>query len=131
MSGLPGDRRKKETVVTLIPSKELAAMVAEYGSKAEVEEAKLDDSRKPLPVKLGEKLVAMNIRIPELIAAWSKRANEPISKMEFRQHVKKLLERPNVKEVDQLFESLDEECVLLIATHIQTPTRPPSPLFLS
>ena len=45
----------------------------------------------------------------ELIAAWSKRGNEPISKMEFRQHVRKLLDKPNVKEVDMLFESLDDD----------------------
>ena len=50
-------------------------------------------------VRLGERLVAMNVKIPELVAAWSKRSNEPISKMEFRQHVRKILERPNVKEV--------------------------------
>lgn len=48
-----GERsRRKDADVSIIPSTELEALVSEYSSKAEAEDTKLDEARKPLPVRL-------------------------------------------------------------------------------
>lgn len=63
------------------------------------------------PHSLGEYLVEQKIKPNELVASWAKRGEEPISKMEFRQHVRKLPLDGKVesKDIDALFEELDDD----------------------
>ena len=53
-------------------------------------------------------------KVNELVSSWAKRGEEPINKMEFRQHVRKLLSadktyKIDMRQVDELFEELDED----------------------
>ena len=71
-------------------------------------------SHEAVEVEAGRLLVDADIRIVDLVASWAKNERVGINKMEFRQNIRRLLEqgggqRPNVKEVDKLFESLDED----------------------
>ena len=121
-----GSKKKKDGDgghgLSLTPSVELEALVRELKTKAVQEESKLDPSKKKLTVKLGEALLSRNTKIPELVASWAKRGVEPITKMQFRQSVRKLFEIacegdsknavgsvPNVKEIDSLFEEFDDD----------------------
>jgi len=60
-------------------------------------------------VLIGESLVASNIKIHDLIVTWTKRVDQPVSKIEFRQHIGKLVDGADTKQIDALFESLDED----------------------
>jgi Ca2+-binding EF-hand superfamily protein len=99
----------------LTSSAQLEALAAQLMRDAEVEEAQLDDSKKKLSVKLGEVLVRTGAKIPEIVSSWAKRGVEPVTKMQFRQNVRKLVEdniqglKLNVKDVDALFESFDDD----------------------
>ena len=104
-----GMKMRKPSASTMSTSADLQVTMNEYIQKAEAEDAKLDDSKKTLPVKLGEALVMKKVKVGELVQTWAKRGEEPISKMEFRQHVRKLLGKPDSKQVDALFEALDED----------------------
>ena len=56
--------------------------------------------------------VLMNKKVNELLHSWTKGSSDtPISKIEFRQHVKKLVPKfkGDMKEVDGLFDSLDAD----------------------
>ena len=106
--GMPS-QKNKAAAPSLVLAKDLDALAIDYVQRADVEDAKLDENRKPLTVKLGEILAKSGMRLSDLLASWGKREKEPISKMEFRTNVRKMLDKPNVKELDSLFESLDED----------------------
>jgi len=101
--------KRDSNKLVLAPSSELAAAAVELEAQAAAEASKIDESTKSVAVKLGDALVKKNIKIPEMVVAWAKRGEEPISKMEFRQHVRKLVDKPDAKQIDALFESLDED----------------------
>ena len=105
----------------LRPVPELEAARDDYYRKASKEEEALS-SRAPHCRWLGKELMARQTKVAELVASWAKRGEEPISKMEFRQQVRKYLEtkdekaekgakaeKIDIKEVDTLFESLDKD----------------------
>ena len=119
-----GSRKKKDSDgghgLSLTPSTELEALVTELKAKALAEDAKLHPSKKRNTVKLGEMLLTRQIKIPELVSSWAKRGVEPITRMQFRQNMRKLFEMacrddassgaiPNVKEIDALFDHFDDD----------------------
>ena len=106
----------------LRPVPELEAARDDYYRKASKEEEALSSKGASLSVRLGKELMARQTKVAELVASWAKRGEEPISKMEFRQQVRKYLEtkdekaekgakaeKIDIKEVDTLFESLDKD----------------------
>lgn len=108
-----GKRRAKRSTddanAPILPSTTLAAAVKECQDKTATEEAKLDPSKKTIPVLLGESLLESKLKVGELVQTWAKRGNEPLNKMEFRQHIRKLVEKADSKKIDALFESLDDD----------------------
>ena len=93
----------------LVQSSVLQADIKRYEQIILDEEAKLDPSKKSMSVLIGESLVASNIKIHDLIVTWTKRVDQPVSKIEFRQHIGKLVDGADPKQIDALFESLDED----------------------
>jgi len=93
----------------LLPSAELIEGLNSLKAELAMEQAKVDDTRKPLSVKLGELLVMRQVRIPEMVTQWAKRGVEPITKFEFRLHVRKLMEQAQAKDIDGLFDSFDSD----------------------
>ena len=84
--------------------------MAEYTQRIDVEEDLLDPSKKTLSVKIGESLVASNTKVAELVGTWAKGGSEPLSKVAFRQNVRKLLEKPDAKQIDALFDVGLRQC---------------------
>ena len=64
---------------------------------------------KTVAVLLGEVLSARNVKLALLVKQWAKNGEEPISKMEFRQRVRKLLPKVDTTEIDELFVELDDD----------------------
>ena len=93
----------------IVQSSVLQADIKRYEQIILDEEAKLDPSKKSMSVLIGESLVASNIKIHDLIVTWIKRVDQPVSKIEFRQHIGKLVDGADTKQIDALFESLDED----------------------
>ena len=93
----------------LIPSTELEALIASYLERATAEEMRISDLNKPLAVRLGKKLLESQVKVPEIVTSWAKRGTEPISRMGFRQNVRKMVEDSSAKEVDALFQRLDDD----------------------
>jgi len=93
----------------LKPASELQATAASFSKKAEAELKNVSSNERSLKVRMGDELVAKKVNVKELVASWAKRGEEPISKTEFRQHVRKMLDKTNAKEVDALFNELDED----------------------
>lgn len=74
-----------------------------------VEGEKQLNSAKPIDVQLGEKFFQRKIKVAELIREWDPNGDGSITKMEFRQDVRKLLDKPDVRDIDALFEKLDAD----------------------
>ena len=100
---------KKESQPELWNSAKLKEMADEYSHQTAMESDKLTENRKTLRAKLGDHFVAKKIKPNELVQSWAKRGEEPISRMEFRQHVRKLLAKADTTEIDQLFDDLDAD----------------------
>lgn len=94
---------------SLVPSQELDIALLQLLMELQAHEAKFDESKKTLSVKLGELLMAKQIKIPEMVTQWAKRGVEPITKFEFRLNVRKLMEQANAKDVDALFDKFDDD----------------------
>ena len=94
---LASTSKKDSNKLVLISSSELAAAAKALEAQAAEEASKIDESTKSVAVKLGDALVKKNVKIPEMVVTWAKRGEEPISKMEFRQHVRKLVDKPDAK----------------------------------
>jgi len=94
----------------LLEAKALDATAIKFGKLVASDEAKLaKGAHKTLAVIIGEHLTLKQLKPHELVQQWAKRGEEPISKMEFRQHIRKMLEQTDVREIDALFERLDED----------------------
>ena len=184
-----GKKRRKDGEVSdgrpaLTSSVQLMEAAEELLRQAAIEEAKLDDAKKPLKVRrrerdeeayqfhaapipypspkrpllrsapppplapttrmlmlqvrLGEVLVRTNAKIGEVVTSWAKRGTEPVTKMQFRTNVRKLIEeniaglKINVKEIDMLFDAFDDVCAAPWAPQadIEMSTHPPFPCLL-
>ena len=95
--------------VAMLTAAALEETCRQFEEKALAEEAKLDVKKKPMSIKLGEALQAQGIKLSELIRSWDPNGDGDVSKMEFRQNVRKLINKPDVKEVDALFDTMDED----------------------
>jgi hypothetical protein len=100
--------------VRMVSASAADEVAAAYERRASELEDSLDESKKSVAVRLGEALVARQVNVRDLVRQWCKRGGEePISKMEFRQKVRNFVETPAIKapvpQIDQLFESLDED----------------------
>ena len=81
----------------------------QFEARALAEEAKLDLKKKPMSIRLGEALQAQGIKLSELMRNWDPNGDGEITKMEFRQNVRKLLDKPDVKDIDSLFDTIDQD----------------------
>ena len=105
-----GHRRASITGLSgpnIMPSSEIRKILSEQKAMLKAEEEA--GYHKPMSVRLGDALVGKNIKIPEMVRQWAKRGVEPISKMEFRQNVRKVLDKTNTKDIDALFEEMDDD----------------------
>ena len=80
-------RQKKTREARFMSSEELEALARSFTSRALAEEAKIDESKDPLPVRLGKALGKVHVKIPEFVAQWAKRGKEPITKMEVHTYI--------------------------------------------
>ena len=86
-------------------SAELRQLADSFRKEALSEEAKLTTTHTGLKVKLGEALFKTRATVSELVKSWSTKAE--ISKMEFRKHVRQVIEWQDVKDIDDLFQVID------------------------
>ena len=103
------DRRGLASSAPLMAASAVEEIATNFRQQALEQEALLDESKMPLSVKIGTALATTKMTVGQMVTSWARRGEEPISKMEFRQHVRKLLGKPDVKQIDALFESLDED----------------------
>lgn len=108
-------RRKKSTTddasAPLLTSALLEAAIADCKEKVEAGQALIDPSKKTLTTIIGEAIVASGMKAQQLVQTWAKRGSEPLNKIDFRTHVRKLLDeyKPDSKQIDALFETLDDD----------------------
>lgn len=73
------------------------------------------DAAVPVKIQLGEALMAglgeapTAGRVADLVKSWAKRGDKEISKIDFRQSVRRWLAQPDTREVDELFIELDAD----------------------
>lgn len=81
-------------------------------SAKELESAMSADAQS-LRVRVGDTLASKKVKVDELMREWDPNADGTISRIEFRQDIRKLLSLPaeSSKEIDQLFMSLDSDKV--------------------
>lgn len=91
-----------------LPAAEVEAVAKEDHRKAQ-ELLAANDQQKPVPVQLGEALARRGIKLPQLMREWDPNGDGVITKMEFRQDVRKLLGNPNINEVDALYKEIDAD----------------------
>ena len=95
--------------VPLLTSAELREQAVAIGKEADAHEESSFVKKKPLKVLIGESLIRTNSTINELVQSWAKGGTGDISKMDFRKHIRKIVDSPNVVEVDALFCELDAD----------------------
>lgn len=79
-------------------------MQAETGGKS--------GGKKSLVETLGEALVKKSVKVPELVKQWSSSSKGVVNeanKVEFRKSVRATIEWPNVKDIDNLFTTVDTD----------------------
>lgn len=96
----------KAAAAPLLSSAALTAIGAALLAQATEMETKVE-AAKTLPVLVGEALLLKETNIPQLVKSWAKNGEDPITKMEFRQHIRKMIDKPDTKSIDDLFASLD------------------------
>ena len=64
---------------------------------------------KTVAILLGEVLSARNVKLAQLVKLLAKNGEDPISKMEFRQRVRKLLPKVDTIKIDALFVEWDKD----------------------
>lgn len=103
-----GRRDATAALSALMPAKEVRSVLEAQSNKLKREEEAA--FHMPLHVRLGEALAARQTKVRELVREWAKRGVEPISKMEFRSNVRKVVGKAtSTKEVDGLFQQLDAD----------------------
>ena len=107
-SGSPVNGAKGQAAAEMRAAETQAAEELEVAIAAE--EAKLDEKLKTLKVRLGEALVKKQAKVKELVGLWAPKGGKAaITRMDFRKHVRTLVDEPNVKLIDELFGELDED----------------------
>ena len=107
---LLGAAKKASAAFKMKSKVELLETAESFERKAAVEsDLILQGAHKSLPVMLGEILREKNMKPNDLVQQWAKRGEEPISKMEFRTHIRKLLDNPDTRDIDALFDKLDDD----------------------
>jgi Ca2+-binding EF-hand superfamily protein len=106
-----GARRGAGKRDVLVSSRELEAAALALVMRARGEERQLVEhgQHKGLESRLGEALMAEHASVGEIVSKWATRGVEPITKMQFRQNVRRLVEGSHSKEVDWLFAGLTED----------------------
>lgn len=100
------DAKAREREEKLLTSASIEAVAIELLQQAANEEAQAH-VKTPLSVQLGSVLQSRKIVISDLMREWDPNADGEISRMEFRQNLRKLLDEPVASEIDALFISLD------------------------
>ena len=97
----------REVAKTMKPLSDgaLQEKAAEYQKIAKAQYLLLEE--KSLRLRFGDALIGKNVKT--LVTSWAKNGTDPISKMEFRQHARKLVERAEVKDIDALFTEMDDD----------------------
>ena len=95
-------------------SAELQAAVDALVAKQDAEKSKVSEVSKVTSMKLavGEALVKSNTKVSELVKSWatnSKGVVGEINKMDFRKHLRKVVDWQNVKDIDNFFAEVDED----------------------
>lgn len=85
-------------------SAELQEEVAAVMEKITELESGLEEDQ-PLGVLIGFHMVVAKTKAGELASSWSRAGK--CSKMELRQHVRKFIDKPDTRQIDALFQSLD------------------------
>lgn len=104
-----GRSKRGSSVQPLTSGRTLEASAIAYRARATEAEKAINEIYKPLDVQIGEALlvaVKQNVKIDELVASWAKRKGE-VFKMEFRKNIRHLVDKPDTKIVDKIFEGLD------------------------
>ena len=86
---------------------EIRAIGARFNKEILEEQQKLGSAHGTLKATLGDALFKTKAKVGELVKSWSIKAE--ISKMDFRKHVRKVIEWQNVKEIDAFFSSIDAD----------------------
>ena len=92
-----------------LTSSELQTTATLYAARAEAEEAKLASLGSSLEVRLGDALLQHKKKPKELAATWAVVGTRDVTKMEFRKHVRRTVDDSDVKDVDIMFDKLDED----------------------
>jgi Ca2+-binding EF-hand superfamily protein len=91
---------------------ELRTMSAEYRARAQSEGLQLEKIQRGLQARLGGALVEKDVKVKEIVAQWTRGPGgqtSQISKMDFRRHIRKIVDEPNGKLVDSLFDEMDAD----------------------
>ena len=95
--------------INSVASSELRAIAAKYMERVLAEEDKLGDKHKLLKQRVGEALWSTQAKVKELVASWARDGHGAINKMDFRKHVRKVVDEPEVKKIDALFNDWDDD----------------------
>ena len=88
---------------------ELHTIARAYLDMAAAEAEMLDEKYKTLRTRIGEALAATQAKVKELVVSWAKDGHQPISKMDFRKHVRRVIKEDDTKKIDELFVELDDD----------------------
>jgi Ca2+-binding EF-hand superfamily protein len=88
---------------------ELHTIARAYLDMVAAEAELLDEKYKTLRTRIGEALAATQAKVKELVVSWAKDGHQPISKMDFRKHVRRVIKEDDTKKIDELFGELDDD----------------------
>ena len=88
---------------------ELHTIARAYLDMVAAEAEMLDEKYKTLRTRIGEALAATQAKVKELVVSWAKDGHQPISKMDFRKHVRRVIKEDDTKKIDELFGELDDD----------------------
>ena len=110
------EQSKKRTVAAAERMKpqsaaELGELIAQMEAEIETEKRSLGAGHNTLQMRLGEALFKSGTKVTELVKTWATNskgvATGEVSRMDFRKHVRKVVDWPNVKQVDAYFNEID------------------------
>ena len=109
--------KAKQPASALLASTDIVAAIDELKAAATAVQAQLDGSSfHTLPVQLGKLLrersadeVTPGATIEKILRDWDPNRDGAVSRMEFRQGVRKLIEKADMKHIDALFAELDTD----------------------
>ena len=84
---------------------QLQELMSRYRRQESAEAAKLDNTS--VRLQLGDALAKVK-NVKELVGKWAKHGAEPISKMQFRQSARNMLQNAETRDIDELFDVFDD-----------------------